>query len=139
MNISSVLPPEQKERERERKSSLHYHHHVVIDVFEIFSSRMYHYYTHTHTLYTLSTHCGLIQLHDNLVAWKPIISIVYFRWVFSSTFAFENGASRVFLNCLFKKKNVPHPLFCRVGIDFSLWARQLQKAKKKKMMIIIII
>lgn len=92
------------------------------------SSRMYHYDTH---MYRLSTQCGLIQLHDNLVAWKKTDHLdCLFPWGFlylRLKMARQESCSKK------KRRTSPHPLFCRCGV--SIWAcgrANLKKPKKRK-------
>jgi hypothetical protein len=128
----------------ERKSSLHYHHHVVIDVFWIllffFQGCIIMTHNQTHTLYRLSTQCGLIQLHDNLVTWQTDHLDCLFPRGFFSICVWKWRVKSLVQNKRKEERPPPSNPFVVGGIDFSLWARQLQKTKKeKKMMMIIII
>lgn len=94
----------------------------------------------THTLYRLSTQCGLIQLHDNLVAWQTDHLDCLFPRGFFSICVWKWRVKSLVQNKRKEERPPPSNPFVVGGIDFSLWARQLQKTKKeKKMMMIIII
>lgn len=86
----------------------------------------------THTLYRLSTQCGLIQLHDNLVTWQTdhldclfprgFFSICVWKWRVKGLVQKKR-----------KEERPPHPLLLSLGVSILACGRaNFKKPKKRK-------
>lgn len=95
----------------------------------------------THTLYRLSTQCGLIQLHDNLVTWQTDHLDCLFPRGFFSICVWKWRVKSLVQNKR-KEERPPHPLLLSLGVSILACGRanfKKPKRKKEKMMMIIII
>lgn len=87
---------------------------------------------HTHTLYRLSTQCGLIQLHDNLVAWKTDHLDCLFPRGFFSICVWKWRVKSLVQNKR-KEERPPHPILLSLGVSILACGRaNFKKPKRKK-------
>lgn len=90
------------------------------------------WHTHIHTLYRLSTQCGLIQLHDNLVAWKTDHLDCLFPRGFFSICVWKWRVKSLVQNKR-KEERPPHPILLSLGVSILACGRaNFKKPKRKK-------